>query len=862
MSTEDLNARKSTGQYHKRTRRKQRRRTVLTDYVQDFLPIKAITKDGVIETTDHRYVMILEVEPINFLLRSARDQSDIIYSFQQWFKIANVRVQFKAITRPANSEHYIQKLREDMQKEPNKATRRLATHYIQLIRNVGGDEALTRNFYLIFEYESHSDVEKKATYNNIYNTLEQAALAAKQYFGKCGNKIVPYGDFPDRDVKKMLYNIFNRSSYNQTTWIRMSSGQLQKVVDDFNTREDRVGKDTRRAAGITSDISALDLNALDLVSPRGIDLTHVNYTIMDGLYYTYLYIKPDGYKKDVINGWVSNIIMSYPGVDVDIFFTKIDKSAVQEKLSRRIILNSAKFNTTNATDTDYEEVRDAITSGYYIKNSLAAGDDLYYMSIIISINDTTLKGLKYKTAQMKNYLKSLDLRVGDFRFQQEEAFMSTLPLCNINKDVERKIHRNVLSGGAASTYMFTAYEMKDENGILLGVSPHNSSMCIIDIFNTKEYKNANMCILGTSGSGKTFTEQIMALRMRMRGIQCFIIAPLKGHEFRRACEAIGGTYVKISPSSNNCINILGIRPTDSSFDKELEGEAYEDPSFLNKKIDQVHIFMRLLIPDMTDIEETLLDEALVTIYATKGITDDNDSLYKADGTLKEMPILGELQQELLSKAETRRLSTILTRFVTGSAQTFNQQTNVDLDNKYIVLDISELKGTMLPIGMFIALDYVWDKAKEDRTRKKAIFLDETWNLLRDNPFSANFVLEVFKIIRGYGGSAIAATQDLEDFFALEDGKYGKGIINNAKTKIILNIEQEEAKAVRDSMDLSDAEVQQVTHAERGYALICANNNHITVNVRASEYEKDLVTTDAGELLIAKERLSDSRQQNA
>ena len=176
---------------------------------------------------------------------------------------------------------------------------------------------------------------------------------------------------------------------------------------------------------------------------------------------------------------------------------------------------------------------------------------------------------------------------------------------------------------------------------------------------------------------------------------------------------------------------------------------------------------------------------------------------------------------LKESPDTKRLANIINRLVHGSARTFNQQTNVSLDNKYTVLDISELTGDLLTVGMFVALDYVWDKAKENRTEEKAIFIDECWQLIgaNSNRLAAEFVLEIFKIIRGYGGSAICATQDINDFFALEDGKYGKGIINNAKTKILLNLEDEEARRVQSILHLSEAEVMEITHFERGNGLI-------------------------------------------
>lgn len=472
----------------------------------------------------------------------------------------------------------------------------------------------------------------------------------------------------------------------------------------------------------------------------------------------------------------------------------------------------------------------------------------------VTISAKTYDELLWRKQQMIDMLKSMDMYLSDCRFQQEDALRSIMPFLQISPKLQKKTQRNVLTSGAASTYMFTSFEMSDDSGVLLGVNRHNNSLCIVDLFNTKINKNANLTMCGTSGAGKTFTLQLLALRMRMRGIQCYIIAPIKGHEFKRACSKIGGEFIKIAPGSPHCINVMEIRHTISPEMELIDEVDYNDmDSMLARKIQQLMIFFSLLIPDMTNEEEQMLDEALIKTYNEFGITHDNNSLY-ADATcfppkLKKMPILGDLHKHLLENPMTTRIAAIVSRFVTGSAQSFNRQTNVDLTNKYIVLDLSELKGKLLPVGMMIALDYVWDNIKADRTKKKAIMIDEIWQLIgaSSNKLAAEFCLEIFKVIRGYGGAAIAATQDLSDFFSLDDGKYGRAIINNSKNKIILNLEQDEAQYVKDVLKLTRTEVRSITQFERGEALIHSNNNKVPVVIKASAEEKEMITTDRAEL---------------
>ena len=474
--------------------------------------------------------------------------------------------------------------------------------------------------------------------------------------------------------------------------------------------------------------------------------------------------------------------------------------------------------------------------------------------VFVTISAKTYDELLWRKQQMTDMLKSMDMYLSDCRFQQEDALRSVMPFLQISPKLQKKTQRNVLTSGAASTYMFTSFEMSDDSGVLLGVNRHNNSLCIVDLFNTKINKNANLTMCGTSGAGKTFTLQLLALRMRMRGIQCYIIAPIKGHEFKRACSKIGGEFIKIAPGSPHCINVMEIRHTISPEMELIDEVDYNDmDSMLARKIQQLMIFFSLLIPDMTNEEEQMLDEALIKTYNEFGITHDNNSLY-ADATcfppkLKKMPILGDLHKHLLENPMTTRIAAIVSRFVTGSAQSFNRQTNVDLTNKYIVLDLSDLKGKLLPVGMMIALDYVWDNIKADRTKKKAIMIDEIWQLIgaSSNKLAAEFCLEIFKVIRGYGGAAIAATQDLSDFFSLDDGKYGRAIINNSKNKIILNLEQDEAQYVKDVLKLTRTEVRSITQFERGEALIHSNNNKVPVVIKASTEEKEMITTDRAEL---------------
>ena len=805
----------------------------------DYFPIQKI-EHGVIYTRDHRYVKVLEVTPINFLLRSAREQRSILYSYVHYLKISPVKVQMKVLTKKADVNRHLESIRREFQNETDEKCRELQKDYENLIRQIGSKEAITRRFFLIFEYEGFGRHESEEEMLSALMTAEQTA---KTYLLQCGNKIVE-PESEDEATVELLYELLNRKTSTETSLSTRSNEVIARHL--FRDGTDELG----------------DIPAAEFFAPPSMDFRHAHYLHIDGTYYSYLLIPSSGYKPRVAAGWLSILINAGEGIDVDMFLFRQPKEQVIHKLGQQLRINRSKIRDVSDTNTDFDDLEGAIRSGYFLKDGLAANEDFYYFSTLITVTAGSVKELNWRIAELKKLLVSQDLNASPCTFRQEDAFLSSLPLVSLEKHLYARSRRNMLTLGAASCYPFTSYELCDDTGILLGINKHNNSLVIADLFNSQIYKNANMAILGTSGSGKSFTLQLFALRLRRKNIQVFILAPLKGHEFYRAARNIGGEIIQISPSSPHCINVMEIRPVDTAA-AELLDEAVIEKSLLTAKIQRLHIFFALLIPDMTHEERQLLDEAMIKTYASFGITHENTSLVDeaCPERFRPMPKLGDLHQELLKSPQTRRLANILNRLVHGSASTFNQDTNVNLDNKYTVLDISELTGDLLTVGMFVALDFVWDKAKQDRTKEKAIFIDETWQLIgaSSNKLAAEYVLEIFKIVRGYGGSAICATQDLDDFFALEGGKYGRGIVNNAKTKIILNLEDEEAQRVQELLHLSEAETLAITHFERGNGLISTNNNNVTVEFKASELEKELSTTDRREL---QQLLEKKKRQNA
>lgn len=833
---------KRTGSEKSGTQEKEKRAESCLNPVADYLPVEKI-QDGIIYTRDHRYLSILEITPVNFLLRSAREQKSIIYSYLSYLKISPVKLQIKVITRKADINRHLDTVREEMEKETNEHCLQMQKDYIEFVKKVGSQEAVTRRFFLIFEYEPWNPSQRENETEAV-SFLKSAVHTASAYLRNCGNGVLrPENE--DEEAAKALYDILCRKE----SVFKPFHNKVSEVVAAYAVH----GKNT----------DAIPVS--EFFSPNQIDFTRGDSVRIDGLYYSWLLIPSEGYRTQVPAGWLSLIVNAGDGIDMDLFLSRQPKEQIVQKVGQQLRINRSKIKDASDTNTDYDDIDGAIRSGYYLKSGIANNEDFYYINLLVTVTAESQEELEWKEAEMKKLLLSQDMQVRNCHYREEQAYLSSLPFLCLDKKLHERSRRNVLSSGVASCYPYISYEMCDDNGVMLGVNRYNSSLVVLDLFDTATYKNANMVILGTSGAGKTFTMQLLALRMRRKGIPVFIIAPLKGHEFRRACEKVGGSYILLAPGNRWGINIMEIRKLDCSVNELLDGP--EQFSALAEKIQHLHIFFWLMIPDMNYEERQLLDEAIILAYEKKGITYDNASLDDPENPkrYREMPILGDVYDILVQSPETARMAKIMKQAIYGSARNLNQQTNVDLNNDYNVLDISRMSGELLPLVLYTALEYVWDRAKADRTEEKAVFIDECWQLLsatsvEGSRMAGDFILEIFKTIRGYGGSAICASQDLYDFMSADNGRFGKGIINNSKTKIILNLEEDEAVRVQDALHLSDAEIMEITHFERGTGLISTNNNNVIVDFKASPLEKDLITTDRNELKEIAERLR--RQKEA
>ena len=258
----------------------------------------------------------------------------------------------------------------------------------------------------------------------------------------------------------------------------------------------------------------------------------------------------------------------------------------------------------------------------------------------------------------------------------------------------------------------------------------------------------------------------------------------------------------------------------------------------------------MVFGEMNEEEKALLEEKLIETYKIKNITFDDKSLYRKNKNGKynefkkseDMPILEDLYNELEKDKRTQKFRIKLIPFVKGSLSFFNKYTNIKINNKLIIADVYELGEENLKFGMYLFTELFWDKIKQNRKTKKAIYLDEIWRLIgvTSNKEVASFIYKIFKTIRKYGGSSVAITQDISDLFSLENGAYGKSILNNSNIKAFFSLEEENIRILSENTNLSEKEKVEIKSLKRGECLMFVGDDHILTKVEASDREKEIV----------------------
>ena len=398
-------------------------------------------------------------------------------------------------------------------------------------------------------------------------------------------------------------------------------------------------------------------------------------------------------------------------MNISVFYEKQNPYKTVKDLTYHIGNVGVDLKTGNENREDIEIAAFTYQDAKYIRREIQVNnEDIYFLYIYLNLYSEDKKELEYLLNKIEGILQARGMQVRRAYFRQEQTFKSCIPLMENDKEIKEIAKRNVLTSSLVCTYPFISSAIFDEEGIFIGTNIYNNSLVFIDRYNTNKYKNANMCIFGSSGAGKSFYIKLLALRFRILGIEQYIIDP--DREYTKLCENLNGTLLKIGPSSNTFINIFDIR--EESLE---EGEG----GYLATKISKLIGFFNLIFGNINEEEKAILEEKLIEVYKLKNITFDDNTLYKENNNKinikpifkesKDMPILEDFYNILEKDEKAKGFKTKLIPFIKGSLNFFNNYTNMELNNKLIVADVYELGEENLKYGMYLFTELFWDNIK-------------------------------------------------------------------------------------------------------------------------------------------------------
>jgi conjugal transfer ATP-binding protein TraC len=577
----------------------------------------------------------------------------------------------------------------------------------------------------------------------------------------------------------------------------------------------------------------------DLIAPPSLEIKGDHLRIGTRLART-LFVY--GYPRQLFTGWLSPLINLDEILDISLYIYPVESQIVLNNLRRKVSQLEASYEINQ----EKGRVRDpaleaAILDAEELRDKLQVGEERFFrFSLYVTLYADELEALKMIQRKIEGIFGQSLVYTKTASMQQEPAFNSTLPLAYDQMSVSR----NMDTGSLGTTFPFTSAELSRNEGVLYGINRHNNGLVLFDRFSLE---NANMVVFAKSGAGKSFAVKLEALRSLMLGTEVLIIDP--EDEYRNLCEAVGGTYLRLSLVSQNRLN---------PFDLPRVIDSEDADNALRTNIIMLHGLLRLMMggaaqqasggltsaaSPLTPAEDADLDVAIINTYAKAGIT--NDPLTHG----ATPPTMGDLYKTLSEMSGNGpSLAQRLRKYTTGTfAGIFSEQSNVDLNNKFVVFNIRDLEDELRPVGMYIVLNYVWNKVKSDKKRR-ILIIDEAWQLMKYED-SANFMFSIAKRARKYFLGLTTISQDVDDFLS---SRMGRAVVSNSSLQLLLKQAPSSVDLVGETFKLTSEERGRLSTFPVGEGLFFAGLNHVVIRVLASQTEAQLITTNPQQLEAQKE----------
>ena len=565
----------------------------------------------------------------------------------------------------------------------------------------------------------------------------------------------------------------------------------------------------------------------DLISPSSIEIQSDHFRL-GTKYGRTLYIY--GYPRTISTGWLSPLINMDEVLDISMYIYPVDTTVIMKNLRRKVTqleadisLNAEKGRIRNP-ETEY-----AIQDAEELRDDLQLGREKFFrFGLYVTLWADSLDELNFVQHKIENYFGSAMIFSKVATSQQEQGMNSTMPMATD----QLMIRRNMNTSAISTSFPFTSADLTQEKGILYGVNLHNNGLVIFDRFTLE---NANLVVFAKSGAGKSFAVKLEAVRSMMMGSEIIIIDP--ENEYQKLCDAVGGSYVRLSLNSDVRINPFDLP-------KVIDSEDASDA--LRANLVTLHGLFRLMlggtqsgpggqtVAALSPNEEADLDQALIDTYARAGITSDPLTHQSTP------PTIINLYDTLAHMGGSGpQLAQRLRKYATGTfAGIFSQQSNIDINNQMVVFNIRDLEDELRPVAMYIVLNHIWNIVRA-KQKRRILIVDEAWQLMKYDD-SANFLFSLAKRARKYYLGLTTITQDVEDFMS---NKMGRAIVMNSSMQLLLKQSSAAVDVLSDVFKLTNAERQLLSSLPVGQGLFFAGQSHVHVQIVASETETNLITTN-------------------
>ncbi|MBC7943448.1 DUF87 domain-containing protein [Candidatus Saccharibacteria bacterium] len=565
----------------------------------------------------------------------------------------------------------------------------------------------------------------------------------------------------------------------------------------------------------------------DLIAPSSLEI-HSSYFRLGTKYGRTLYVY--GYPRQIYTGWLSPLVNIDEVLDVSMFIYPVESQVVLNNLRKKV----TQLEATMSINGEKGKTRDpgleaAINDAEELRDQLQVGSERFFrFGLYVTMYADSIDELGFVQHKIETLFGQQMVFSKVASSQQEQGLNSSIP----QMTDQLQIRRNMNTGAISTSFPFTSADLTQEKGVLYGVNMHNNGLVIFDRFSLE---NANMVVFAKAGAGKSFAVKLEALRSMMTGSEVIIIDP--ENEYQKLSDAVGGSYVRLSLNANTRMN---------PFDLPRVIDSDEADDALRANLITLHGLFRLMLGGtqvtaagvpmsaLNPAEEADLDQSLIDTYARAGITSDpltHNSL---------PPTISDLYDTLLHMGGSGpQLAQRLRKYTTGTfAGIFSQQSNIDINNPMVVFNIRDLEDELRPVAMYIVLSHIWNVTRTDQ-KKRMLIVDEAWLLMKYDD-SANFLFSMAKRARKYFLSLTTITQDVEDFMG---SKMGRAIVANSSMQLLLKQSSSAVDVLSDVFKLTEEEKKRLANFPVGQGLFFAGQNHVHIQVVASETEKQLINTN-------------------